>query len=113
MFRDRAPNALTSAGDAPALALVLVSTSPATVIVDTSTPPASPSAGARQHSAEIPREEGQPRKGPRVEAPSSLSAELSSIAATSQSTGLAHWRLDLEVETGRPLTMEDRVASSP
>ncbi|KAJ8619851.1 hypothetical protein MRB53_028380 [Persea americana] len=54
VFGDRAPDALTSAGDAPALALVHASTSPAVIVCGTP----SPSAGARQHSAEIPREEG-------------------------------------------------------
>ena len=75
-----AGGAPTSAGDAPA------PTSPA-VVVGTPTPPASPSAGARQHSADTPREEGRPEKRPRVEASPSPPAELSSSAASPQPIG--------------------------
>ena len=47
VFGDGAPDALTSAGDAPSLPFVPASTSPAAVvIVGTSTPATSPSVGA-------------------------------------------------------------------
>ena len=119
-FGDRAPDVPQPAGDAssspsaPALvAHTSAPTSPAAIVISDSPPAISLSAGDRERLTDVSREEGRLEKRPRIKASPSFQAQPSSSEVAPQSSWPALWRLDLEVDVGRPLNMEDRVASSP
>ena len=115
VFGDRASRAPLSASVAPAATNATAPRSTSTAAADASTPvPTSPpSTGVWQRDAETRREEGLPEKRPRVEALSnSLALPSSGVAAASQPTRQAPWRPDLQVESGRPLTVEDSMANN-
>lgn len=89
------------------------STSSAVAYAFTPAPATSPSIGVHQRLAETTREEAPPEKRPRIEASSSsslLALQSSSTTAASQPIWPAPWRPNLQVELGRPLTVEDRIA---
>ena len=117
-FGDWAPYAPQPAGDALSLPSapanpISAPTSLAIVAVSTLAPVISPSAGNQKRSADISGEKGQPEKRPRIKASPSSLAVPSASAATPQPPRPALWRLDFEVDIGRPLNMEGRVTSSP
>ena len=114
VFGDRAPRVLLPADAAPAAALGSTSTTAAdaTTPAAAPAPTSSPSTRVREHQVETSREEGQPEKRPRIEAsPNPLGLPSSSVAASFQPARSAPWRPDLQVEPGRPLTVEDSVAN--
>ncbi|XXG41271.1 hypothetical protein AAC387_Pa01g1768 [Persea americana] len=117
-FGDQALGAPQPPGDAPSSPLASAAptsapTSPTAVVVNISVPVISPSVRDRGCPVDISKEEGWPEKRPRIEASPSSLAEPSSSEVAPQSPWPTIWRPDLEADVGRPLNVEDCVASNP